>query len=305
MVRLNKKKDPGVETVSPPEGSPLFLFQPVEGLQDPVNVFYDKGCSEAVFRDGIPGVQLRGTLLNKGPFQMGGVGALTTVAEEEWLVQFSRTDGKKQLVRGVTLKQLTCDFPPIDTTEAVKEVKASDKTDNFLQSCKVPMIAGGKVDALLGIQYSMIQPVPIRELDCGLTIYKSRLVSHNKADNAIIGGPHTSFQFLSEKAGNVSNLLAHLTQGLRSLRMLGPPQIPVNPMTLEEEMFAMAHNVLELKGEGINFVNAKNDKVKEEKSLCPYCFLVAMEECPDTLREIRRLRLEQSYLYPLWSKSNR
>ena len=31
-VRLNKKKDPGVETVSPQEGSQLFLFQPVDGL---------------------------------------------------------------------------------------------------------------------------------------------------------------------------------------------------------------------------------------------------------------------------------
>ena len=103
MVRLNKKKDPSVETVSPPVGSPLFLFQPVEGLHDPVNVFYDKGCSDAVFRAGIPGTQLRGTLLNKGPFQMGGVGDITTVAEEEWLVQFTRTDKKEQLVRGVTL----------------------------------------------------------------------------------------------------------------------------------------------------------------------------------------------------------
>ena len=84
------------------------------------------------------------------------------------------------------------------------------------------MIAGGKVDALLGIQYSIIQSIAIRELDCGVTIYRSRLVSHNKADNAIIGGPHTSFQFLSEKAGNVSNLLAHFTEGLRSLRLLGP-----------------------------------------------------------------------------------
>ena len=82
------------------------------------------------------------------------------------------------------LKQLTCDFPAIDTMEAVKEVKASNKSDVFLQSCKVPVIAGGKVDVLQGIQYSMIQPVPIHELDCGLTIYKARLVSHNKADNA-------------------------------------------------------------------------------------------------------------------------
>ena len=73
MVRSNRKKHPGIETVKPPDGSSLFLFQSVEGLHDPVNVFYDKGCSDAVFRAGIPGVQLRGTLLSKGPFHMGGV----------------------------------------------------------------------------------------------------------------------------------------------------------------------------------------------------------------------------------------
>ena len=53
MGWLNKKKDPGVETVSPQEGSQQFLFQPVDGLHYPVNIFYDKGCLEAVFRDGI------------------------------------------------------------------------------------------------------------------------------------------------------------------------------------------------------------------------------------------------------------
>ena len=149
--RLNKKKDPNAVTVSPPVGLPLFLFQPIEGVNGPVNTFYDLGCSDAIFRQGVPGTELRATLLSKGPFQMGGVGDIKTTAEEEWLVQINRTDGKKQLVRGVTLKQITCDFPSIDTTEAVKEIVSSDRNNSFLQSCKVPKIAGGKVDVLLGI----------------------------------------------------------------------------------------------------------------------------------------------------------
>ena len=157
----------------------------------------------------------------------------------------------------------------------------------------MPEIAGGKVDALLGIQYSMIHPVSIRELDCGLTIYRSRLVSHNSADNAIIGGPHTSFQFLAGKAGNVAALLAHFTEGLKSLRLLGPPQIPVNPMTQEEEIFAMAHNAVEFK-EFRGVVSKDSDKDQTgEQMLCSACYLMTMEDCPETLREIRRLRLEQ------------
>ena len=72
---------------------------------------------------------------------------------------------------------------------------------------------------------------------CGLTIYKSRLVSHNKSHNAIIGGPHTSFQALADKVGNVGALLTHFTEGLKHLRSLGPPRIPVNPLSTEDEFF--------------------------------------------------------------------
>ena len=48
MRRMNKRKDPNMETVSPPAGAPLFLFQPVQGRQAPVNIFYDNGCSDCV-----------------------------------------------------------------------------------------------------------------------------------------------------------------------------------------------------------------------------------------------------------------
>ena len=260
-----------METVSPPEGSPLFMFQPIEGISDPVNLFYDCGCSDAIFRDGIPGQQLRGTLLAKGPFQMGGVGDIATVAEEEWLVQFNRTDERKQLVKGVTMKQITCDFPPIDTTKAVAEVKSSNRADQFLQSCSIPTIAGGKVDVLLGIQYLNIFPVIVRQLDCGLTIFKSRLSSHNRKMNCIIGGPHSSFQFLAEKAGNAARLLTHFTEGLTKLRQLGPPRIPVNPMSLEDEMFAKAHNVPEQKEIYRLASKEKSEENPGEKKLCSTC----------------------------------
>ena len=145
------------------------------------------------------------------------------------------------------MKKITCDFPAINTTEAVKEIMASDKDNEFLQSCKVPAIAGGTVDLLLGIKYSLIQPVPVQSLDNGLTIYRSKLVSHNRMENALIGGPHASFEFLADKVGNTGALLTHFTQSLSNLRSLGAPKIPINPLTLEEEAFALAHNAGEIR----------------------------------------------------------
>ena len=128
------------------------------------------------------------------------------------------------------MKQITYCFPPIDTTKAVEEVRSSDKDDKFLQSCNIPTIAGGHVNVLLGIQYLSIHPVIVRQLDCGLTIFKSRLHSHDRKMNAIIGGPHSSFQFLAEKSGNTAALLTHFTEGLMRLRKLGPPRIPYKPL---------------------------------------------------------------------------
>ena len=98
---------------------------------------------------------------------------------------------------------------------------------------------------LLGIQYSNIFPVPVRQLDCGLTIYRSKLVAHDKGLNSLIGGPHSSFQFLANKIGNPAALLTHFIEGLSSLRQLGAPLIPSNPMTLEEEVHAKSHHIME------------------------------------------------------------
>ena len=98
ILRNNKKKKKPPEIVPVPDGEPLFLFHAAQGKQRSINIFYDSGCSHAVFRDGVPGGQLSGQLIKKGPFHIGGVGGLTTTALEEWVVVIPRTDGKRQLV---------------------------------------------------------------------------------------------------------------------------------------------------------------------------------------------------------------
>ena len=141
---------------------------------------------------------------------------------------------------------------------------------------------------MLGIKYSLIQPIPVQSLDNGLTIYRSRLTSHNRTENALIGGPHTSFQFLADRVGNIGALLTHFAQNLSSLRSLSAPKIPTNPLTIEEEAFALAHNAWEVR-------NLVDSSAKRGESHCMPCYLnfSTDDENGDTLREIRRLRLEQ------------
>ena len=72
-------KNQGIEVVPEPRGRPIFLFFPVAGINKPVLTFFDSGCSDAVVREGIPGVEWKGCITQHGPFNMGGVGGLQSL----------------------------------------------------------------------------------------------------------------------------------------------------------------------------------------------------------------------------------
>ena len=58
------------------------------------------------------------------------------------------------------------------------------------------------MDCLMGTMNAVIHPVPIHTMmETGLCIHESKLMSHNGVTNAIIGGPHESFEFLVNLAG--------------------------------------------------------------------------------------------------------
>ena len=237
-----KKKENRSELVPVPKGEPLFLFHAAQGKTGPVNTFYDTGCSHAVLQADIPFTQLKSQLVAKGPFNIGGVGGLTTIALDEWVVQVPRADGRKQLIQGLTVPQVTCEFPMINLQSAVHDVKADDISNQDLQNCRVPPEAGGVVDMLLGIKYSSIFPVAVHSLPCGLTIYRSQLASYGGSYDCCIGGPHRSFQVLTGMAGGAAKLLSHFIDGLSVYRKWGPPRISSICMTSEEEMKAVRLN---------------------------------------------------------------
>ena len=75
----------------------MFLFFRAKGRQNGVYTFFDLGCSHAVFKEGIPGNELRGRILQKGPFIMKGVGDIKTKANNLWLCSMDMANGSKQL----------------------------------------------------------------------------------------------------------------------------------------------------------------------------------------------------------------
>ena len=186
-------------------GQPMFLFFHVKGKTKGVNVFFDKGCTTACFREGVPGGELNGEVIAKGPFQIGGVGGIQTKANDEWLVSMETVSGHRQFFRGLTVDRVTCDFPMINVEKAVSEVKRDKPGDKLLQQCKIPRMAGGVTDALIGIHYELIHPESVHTLDSGLTIYRSKLMGHKGEFNAMIGGPHSSFECICQEAGGMAN----------------------------------------------------------------------------------------------------
>ena len=133
------------------------------------------------------------------------------------------------------------EFPLISLEAAVKEVKADNLDNAVLQSCKVPNMAGGCTDLLLGIMYASVHPVLVHQLPSGLAIYRSALASHDGFD-CLTGGPHKSFDAYAGHVGGASQLLAHFAQGIQEFRTFGAPELENLPATLEEEKLAKCFN---------------------------------------------------------------
>ena len=270
--KARKDSDSPVEVVPVPEGEPLFMFQALKGISKPVFAFYDSGCSNACMRSGIPGTQLRGQVLAKGPFTVEGVNGVLIQADDEWLVHLDRVDGRKQQLRGLTLDQITASSPKFNIEEATKAVKADKPENKTLQSCSLPKVVGGTVDILIGIQYNNIFPKPIHSLPNGLEIYQCVLASHDSGINATIGGPHSSFEVLAEQHGGAQPVMAMFLAGLEKFKRWGPPSIQVNPLTDEEVEYAKTMNCLEgddVLSELMQVEQAEEflEKVIEEKDL--------------------------------------
>ena len=205
-----------------------------------------KGSSGVLMKDGIPGKELPGCLVNNGPIVLTGVGGITALATGEWMTAMERRDDRLQAMQVITMERVTADFPIIRIDGAVKEIKRDKPSVKRLQKLQLPRdVGGGQTDILLGIDNLLVFPKEIHSLPCGLTIYESRLKSHNGKTNAMIGGPHSTFKALVSEAGGNNILLNHFVQGLAEWRSFGPLPLTQQVMSYKEELYACASNLLD------------------------------------------------------------
>ena len=102
----------------------------------------DSGCSDAIFREGIPAVQWEGAVSKAGPFDMGGVGGLAALTRDEWVCQVPLVCGAYADVRGHSMTRVTSDFPFVNIDKAVEAVKGDAPHKIKLQEAKLPSVIG-------------------------------------------------------------------------------------------------------------------------------------------------------------------
>ena len=134
-----------------------------------------------------------------------------------------------------------------------------------MQNLCVPSVAGGEADILFGILYESCHPVHIHTLPSGLFLAKLKLATPDDQWAGVIGGPHISFEVLSQQAGDVTRLMAHFVEGIKNIETMGAPDLHGPVMTWEDIQFATRMNKLEME----DCINQKmeffDDKVFDDK----------------------------------------
>jgi len=208
-------------------------------------ILYDTGNSHCLFCKDTP-ENLYGVRVKEGPQPLGAVGGTTLWDNNSWATMPLTTKGSREILIGIEV--ITADFPLVDIQESTAELKASKPLDTHLQSLSVPKTVGGKVDVLLGIQYSCHHPKLVHQLESGLAIYELRLIADSPVITAAIAGPHHSFNMMLQKVGDVGTMLAAFAIGMSHWRHHDPPPPQSLPLTNEEPELAVAFNNSEMRG---------------------------------------------------------
>ena len=282
------------------KGAPMFMFGYAEGKTRPINIMYDSGCSDLLLKEGVPEKEMEGVRVAAGPFVIGAVGGVKLMANDAWMVKCKMFDGISQVLEGLTVNQVTSCFPKVCLDDAIAEIKGDDKQNKLLQNAKVPNQVGGEVDILIGIKYNALFPTLIHMLPNGLGIYKLRIKSHGSKHNAVIAGPHSSFDQLLKKVGNMAYLLQTFQESVQHWRSIVAPKIRElegPPMSEKDELLAFNMNSQENKGylastdSHFDFIEPVDDVLdKVFKVPCPDCDSLSTANAADlTISKMKQI----------------
>ena len=142
--------------------------------------------------------------LAEGPIPMGVASGITVNAEAEWASLLPLADGVHQIVRGLTVPQVTQDMDEINLQKLFESIKKKCVKNKEVKNLKVPKIVGGRINMILGIKYQNIYPQPVHHFPNGLTVFKSQLLPAFPGAIAYIGGPVSALNNIAGALGGQS-----------------------------------------------------------------------------------------------------
>ena len=202
-----------------PDGEPIFILNVMQGKTRPLLVFIDGGCNCFVAKEGVPEKELTSVKLRSGPIDVGVASGITVKASGEWASLLPLADGGMQVVRGLTMKNVTQNMPTVQMLKVFNALKAENKDVKCIQKLSVPETVGGSPDIILGIKYASVYPELVHQFPNGLCVYKSKLKSVDSRANACIGGPVGAIEGIDNIfSGNSLQYIIHLTQVMRTYK---------------------------------------------------------------------------------------
>ena len=133
LTELKDRTPDGDELCTKLKDPPMFMFSTTPGRDSDVTIFYDGGNSHCLFNEGTPD-NLYGVKLADGPHPLGAVGATTVYGGDSWICQPKTTRGRREILIGIEVKDITTPFPRVDLREATAEIKAANPSNNQLQA---------------------------------------------------------------------------------------------------------------------------------------------------------------------------
>ena len=214
---------------------------------------------------------------------MGVASAITVTADAEWASVLPLADGGHQVVRGLTLPEVTQEMPSINMLEVYNALKKKHRSVKSIQNPKVPKTISGHIDTIIGIKYANVYPELVHQFPSGLAVYKSKLLPVVPGDVACIGGPVEALEGLEGVYGG--HTLGYLTQLTLALKY-SKPRLEFFPDSKHiDEDIPGIHEILDVNGEieedenKFPDVKAKSSKARSSSSSGHVNNEVICQEC--------------------------
>ena len=165
----------------------FFLSMKMKGQTRGVNILFDTGCSNALVKDCIPGIELKAKWVPGQQRILHGLGG--SKMGETYRIVLPLIDGKHTVIEASSVDDITEPLEIKDALPAFETLKS--EVPNNVQEVNIQSTSGGQIDILLGIKYINLFPKLVHQSKQGdLGLYKLKLLPNEKDKIFCLGGSY-------------------------------------------------------------------------------------------------------------------